>query len=81
MPIVHRNIQVGFALARPHLENFLDAGEEEILLCLVEHDVVHQDTFTSCIAEVETNLTLLQIQHVTSLHYTLTFRIVESKTI
>ena len=57
LSIVHRNIQVGFAVARPHLENFLYAGEEEILLCLVEHDVLHQDTFTSCGAEVVTNQT------------------------
>ena len=69
LAIVQRNIQVGFAMARPHFEHFLDAEEEEILLFLVEHDVLHQDTFTLCGAEVVTNQTLLQIKNVTSLHF------------
>ena len=51
LAIVHGNTQVSLAMARPHLENFLDAGEEEFLLCLVELDVIHHGPFSSCIAE------------------------------
>ena len=41
MAIFHRQVKAGLALARPDLDNFVDAAKEEGFLRLAERDFTH----------------------------------------